>query len=63
MFFNFEEINELKRLLSDVELSSREIINNEKLLALFTSQFAVRMNNDKQYSTHAIALTLKDLTD
>jgi DNA modification methylase len=60
-FFTFEEINELQRLLSDIEISPKKIGANENLLSLFTNQFTVRMNNGKQYSTQAVALTLKDL--
>ena len=61
MFFTFEEISELKRLLSDTEKPAKEIMTKSNLLALFTNQFAVRMNNKKQYSTQTVALALKDL--
>lgn len=61
MFFTLEEINELKRLLSDIEIPVKKIITNENLLTLFTNQFAIRMNNKKQYSTQAVALALKDM--
>ncbi len=61
MFFTFEEISELKRLLSDVEKPAKEIMTKSNLLGLFTNQFVVRMNNKKHYSTQAVALALKDL--
>jgi len=60
-FFTFEEINELQRLLSDIEIPAKEIIANENLLALFANQFAVRMNNKGEYSMQAVAMTLRDL--
>ncbi len=46
--FKPTELNELKRLLSDMERDAKEIAADKNLLALFTNQFAVRMNNQKR---------------
>ena len=58
--FKPTELNELKRLLSDMERPAKEIAADKNLLVLFTNQFAVRMNNQKRYSTEEIAMALKD---
>ena len=63
LFFNSAELNELKRLLSDMERPLKEIADDENLLELFTNQFAIRMNNQKRYSAAEIAATLGSLTD
>jgi site-specific DNA-methyltransferase (adenine-specific) len=65
------EITELKRLLSDMvrlcspltEKDAKEIAADRELLALFTNQFSVRMNNRKRYSTEEIATVLRDSAD
>jgi len=57
---NAAELNELKRLLSDMEITSKEIAADKDLLELFTNQFIVRMNNGKQYRTEEIITALKD---
>ena len=61
-FFNPTELNELKRLLSDIERPPKEIAADKKLLELFTNQFAVRMNNRRKYSTEQMVAALEDLT-
>jgi len=61
MFLNPTELDEVKRLLHDIKITPEEITADRNLLELFTNQFAVRMNNQKQYSTEEIAATLKDL--
>ena len=58
--FKPTELNELKRLLSDMERPAKEIAADKNLLVLFTNQFAVRMNNQKRYSTEEVAMALKD---
>ena len=58
--FKPTELNELKRLLSDMERPAKEIAADKNLLVLFTNQFAVRMNNQKRYSTEEVATALKD---
>ena len=57
---NAAEVGELKRLLSDMEVTSKEIAADKELLELFTNQFSVRMNNGKQYRTEEIMTALKD---
>jgi len=61
LFLNTVELNELKRLSSDMKTPPKEIAADEKLLELFTNQFAVRMNNQKQYRTEQIVSALEDL--
>jgi DNA modification methylase len=59
--FNAAETNELKQLLSDMERPAKEISADKNLLELFTNQFAVRMNNQKHYTTEKIVAALEDL--
>ncbi len=63
LFFNTAELNELKRLLSDIKRPLKEIAADKNLLELFTNQFAVRMNNQKRYNTEEIVAALEDLAD
>ena len=60
LFLNIREINELKRLLNDTDISPREILDSEDFLKLVTNQFAVRVNNKKCYSMDTIAAGLKE---
>ncbi len=62
-FFNTTEINELKRLLSDIKIPIKEITADKKNLQLLTNQCAVRMNNRKRYSSEKMIAALKDLAD
>ncbi len=63
LFLNAAELNELKRLSTDTKIPLREITADKKLLKQFTNQFAVRMNNQKQYGTKQIMTALEDLAD
>jgi len=63
LFLNTAELNELKRLSTDIKIPLREITADKKLLKQFTNQFMVRMNNQKRYSTKQIVTALKDLAD
>jgi len=60
---NTAELNELKRLVSDIKKPAKEIAADKMLLGLLTNQFAVRMNNHKQYSKKEIAMALEDIAD
>jgi site-specific DNA-methyltransferase (adenine-specific) len=60
---NIVEIRELKRLIPDIGYSTKQLLSNNDLLELFTSQFAIRMNNQKQYISAEIATALKGITD
>lgn len=60
---NLVEIGELKRLIPDIGYSPKEVLSDKDLLEIFTSQFAVRMNNQKQYVSSEIATALKGITD
>jgi len=57
------EVNEMKRLLSDMAITAKKITNDKNLLELFTSQFSLRMNGRKQYNKEKIKSVLKDLAD
>jgi DNA modification methylase len=60
---NIVEIRELKRLIPDIGYSPKQLLSNKNLLELFTGQFAVRMNNNKQYISSGIAAALKGIKD
>ena len=57
--FDRGELNELERLVRDMEKGAKEIASDKKLLKLFASQFAVRMNNEKDYSEEKISAALE----
>jgi len=60
MFLNPTELNELRRLVVDVKKPVGEIVADAKLVRLIASQFGVRMNNGRKYSTHEIVTALRD---
>jgi site-specific DNA-methyltransferase (adenine-specific) len=60
---NTAEINELRRLVPDMGYPPKQVLSNKDLLELFTGQFAIRMNNQKQYVSAEIATALKGITD
>jgi len=60
---NTAEINELRRLVPDMGYPPKQVLSNKDLLELFTGQFAIRMNNQKQYISAEIATALKGITD
>ena len=55
-----EEYLEFKRLFSEMSFGAETIIENEKLLNIFTRQYHLRMNSRKTYNTGLIQDTLKD---
>jgi len=55
-----EEYLELKRLFTEIGFDASQIIENEKLLNIFTRQYHLRMNNGKKYETGLIENALKD---
>lgn len=63
LFLNTTELNELKRLLSDMKKPPKDITADKNLLELFTKQFTIRMNNQKKYSCDDILAALGDLSD
>ena len=63
LFLDFGQFNELKRLLSDMEIPAEEIAADKNLLELFVSQLSVRMNNGKRYEMEEVATALRDLSD
>ena len=46
-----------------MSIDAGEIVNNAKLLGIFTKQFAVRMNNGNRYSREKITMALMDLAN
>ena len=58
-----EEINEMKRLASEIGFSAKQIIADKKLLEVFTSQLAIRMNGQKRYNATEIVTALKGLSE
>ena len=59
--FSAIELEEIKRLFVETGLSIAKLIENEKLLGIFVSQFSLRMNNRKKYDPSAIANEIKKL--
>jgi len=51
---NWVEQNELTRLFDESPVPVREIVENEKLLAIYTRQFESRMNNGQKYDIERI---------
>lgn len=49
---------ELRRLYIDVGIEAKDILNSKKLLAIFTQQFNVRMNNTKKSNSDLIAAAI-----
>jgi site-specific DNA-methyltransferase (adenine-specific) len=60
---NPAELTELKRLITDVGKSKKEILSNDMLLKLFANQLSIRTNNGKRYDIAEITLALKGLAD
>jgi site-specific DNA-methyltransferase (adenine-specific) len=54
------EMNELKRLLYEMEIPTEEITADKNFLELFANQFSIRMNNHKRYKPAEIAAALKE---
>ncbi|HBR19355.1 MAG: hypothetical protein A2Y13_09070 [Planctomycetes bacterium GWC2_45_44] len=59
--FDTIELEEIKRLFVETGLGIAKLIENDKLLAIFVSQFSHRMNNDKKYDSETIAAEIKKL--
>ena len=57
--FDRAEMNELERLVRDMEKGAREIVSDRKLLRLFARQFALRMDNGKDYGEEEISAALE----
>ncbi len=62
-YLEANELTELKRFANETAIPIREITTDKNLLALFTNQFSVRMNNGKRYNTEEIAMVLRDSAD
>jgi len=53
--------NELKRLLTDMQIPAKDILSNKNLLEIFTNQFTVRMNDCNGYTVEKVCGLLKEL--
>jgi len=63
LFLSTTELNELKRLVSDIRKPAKQITSDKNLLELVANQFAVRMSNHKKYSKKEIAMALEGIAD
>ncbi len=61
--FNEMELDEIKRLFVEMGIDKTRLIENKKLLDIFTKQFSIRMNDSKTYDTEKIALVIKDFAE
>ncbi|MHC4265298.1 MAG: DNA-methyltransferase [Planctomycetota bacterium] len=61
LFLDQASVAELKRLLSDIRKSPKEILEENNLLFIVSNQLSVRTNNHETYSPEKIATALKDL--
>ena len=53
------ECSQVERLIKDMGVEALEIVNNDKLLKIFTDQFSIRMNNGVKYKTAEIKEALQ----
>ena len=63
LFFDTDELSEIKQLLQDIQIPAETLIRDEQLMALFTDQLSIRTNNKKQYKTKNVAAALGVLSD
>ncbi len=63
LFLNTTELNELKRLVSDIKKPAKQITADKNLLELVANQFAVRMSSHKQYTKKEIVMALEVIAD
>ncbi|MHC4187553.1 MAG: DNA-methyltransferase [Planctomycetota bacterium] len=61
LFLDQASVAELKRLLSDIRKTPKQILEDKNLIQIVTNQLTVRTNKDKKYSPEKIATALKDL--
>jgi len=61
LLLDSNEFNEIKRLSVDMGKPLNKIAADKNLLKIFAGQFAIRMNNKKQYSKQAILSAFNDL--
>ena len=63
LFFDTDELSEIKQLLQDIQIPAETLIRDEQLMALFADQLSIRTNNKKQYKTKNVAAALGVLSD
>jgi DNA modification methylase len=61
LFFEADELEEVKRLSRDIGRTPAEIVADKTLLKYFANQFAVRTDNRKRYSSKEMATALEGL--
>ncbi len=59
--FDWLERNELERLLIESPVPMGEVLENKHALEIYANQFALRMNNGKQYEAAVIGTFFKQL--
>jgi hypothetical protein len=62
LFFAEAEVAELKRLLSDMGVTAKQLCADPHLLGWVTNQFRIRMNSKKSYSLEQVLTGSKELT-
>ena len=62
LFFEADELEEVKRLSRDIGRTPAEIVADKTLLKYFANQFAVRMDDGKRYSPNEMAAALEGMT-
>jgi len=60
-FLEAEELNELRRLLTDMGISAGQVTSDRGLLRIITKQLGVRMNNGRRYSIINIGTALSSV--
>ena len=61
--FDAMEIDEIKRLFVEVQIDKTKLLETKNLMEIFTRQFAIRMNNKKEYDSGRIACFIKDFSE
>ena len=60
IFLGLAELDEVKRLLSDMGKGAKEVATDRELLELFANQLSVRMNNQRRYRAEEVVTALRD---
>ena len=62
LFFDGAELDEMRQLLRDMEISADKIAADKNLLELFANQLSIRMNNGKRFKAEKIVAVLSELS-
>ncbi len=60
LYFSPMEIDEIKRLFVESGIDKIKLMENDKILKIFTKQFALRMDNNKKYDTGLVMSVIRD---